>query len=240
MTHETDFLRDRERMPETRWSRILAARDQQGDVRAHIDELIRSYWRVVYKYIRWNWHKPNEDAKDLTQEFFTRFLEKNYLRSVDQARGRFRTFLKASLEHFLRDRRDFDSAAKRASPKTTLSLDFIEAFDVATAQATFDQEWVRNLFELALARLEKQCEGEGKRIGADLFRALYLEPAGTPTYRELADRFAISESDVNNQLHAARASFKEIVRQLVHDSVSSMQDLEAELKELFGADGFQL
>lgn len=235
MSIETDFLRGNHRIPETRWSQILGARDHGGDPRGHLEYLIRSYWPVVYTHIRCQWNRSNEDAKDLTQEFFARFLEKDYLRSVDPRLGRFRSFLKASLEHFLRDRRDYESAAKRAGERTAVSLDFIQEIDEPSKPTSFDQEWVRRLFEISIERLQTQCDREGKRVWAELFRAFYTE-LPTPSYAELSRRFSLKETDVNNHLHAARVAFKEIVRRLVRDTVSTPDDLEAELQELFGDD----
>lgn len=114
-----------QRFPTTRWSAIVAARSDNADERRRAFEtLIAAYWKPVYKYIRLRWGKSNEDAKDATQEFFARVMEKEFLASYDPAKARLRTFLRVCLDGFVAN---LDKAAhriKRGGDAQILSLDF--------------------------------------------------------------------------------------------------------------------
>lgn len=228
---ETDILPVDPAGGETQWWRVLAARDGEGDVRVHLDSLIRTHWRAVYRHIRRNWGKTNEEAKDLTQEFFTRFVEKNFLKSVDPGRGRFRSFLKACLENFLRDQRDRESAQKR-SPGPTVPLEFIAPIDVPEGRTSFDHEWAVVLCEVATSKLEQVLSARGRPEDARMFRDYYLSPPPGVTHRDLAKRYGLSETDVNNRLHAARVKFREIAYALIRETVLSPADLWEEIREL--------
>src|SRR5438477_5828839 len=97
----------------TRWSVVLAAgRSDSVHAKDALENLCRNYWPPLYAFVRRQGHSP-ADAQDLTQEFFARLLQKNYLRAVDPAKGRFRSFLLASLKHFLANEWDKAKAAKR-------------------------------------------------------------------------------------------------------------------------------
>ncbi len=109
----------------THWSIVLSAGDKRNPTRAlqSLEKLCRVYWLPLYTYIRRQGESP-ADAQDLTQEFFARLLEKNFLGSVDQTKGRFRSFLLASLKHFLSNERDRQRAQKRGGGQAPLPLDF--------------------------------------------------------------------------------------------------------------------
>src|ERR1039458_3848385 len=113
------------RFDQTQWSVVLAAAGKQDLALAErsLEKLCRIYWPPLYTFVRRQGENPH-DAQDLTQEFFARLLEKDFLGSVDQAKGRFRSFLLASLKHFLSHQRDRARAQKRGSGQTPLSLDF--------------------------------------------------------------------------------------------------------------------
>src|ERR1700733_5458594 len=112
----------------THWSVVLSAGDKRNPTLAlaSLEKLCRVYWLPLYTYIRRQGESPH-DAQDLTQEFFARLLEKDYLCSVDQTKGRFRSFLLASLKHFLSNQRDQARAQKRGGGQVPLSLDFSSA-----------------------------------------------------------------------------------------------------------------
>ena len=97
----------------THWSLVLSASDQPSPQAAHaLDQLCRAYWLPIYAFVR-RQGRSSHDAEDLTQEFFARLLEKKTLAVADPARGRFRSFLLASLKHFLANEWDKQRAQKR-------------------------------------------------------------------------------------------------------------------------------
>jgi len=93
-------------MVTTQWSRVLAARDgSDTEARAALEALCRTYWEPLYAFVRRQGESPDE-AADLTQGYFAELLDKDFLSVVDPSKGRFRSFLLASLKHFLSHERD--------------------------------------------------------------------------------------------------------------------------------------
>src|SRR5207249_8893705 len=132
-----------------------------------LEELCRTYWFPLYAYVRRRGH-TKEDAEDLTQEFFARFLGKNYLEGLSAGRGRFRAFLLASLKHFLANEWDKSQRQKRGGGVTLLSLDWQTAdtqFQIAanepSPEKAFDREWALALLAHVIERLCAECAAEG-------------------------------------------------------------------------------
>ena len=115
----------------TQWSQILAARDgTDAEARAALEFLIQTYWHPIYVFIRHHGHGP-EESSDLTQAFFTHILETDFLARVDPQKGRFRSFLLASLRNFLSYENERHGAIKRGGATFTNSLD-LETGDSVT------------------------------------------------------------------------------------------------------------
>lgn len=208
---ETSLGGNRFDFPETRWSRILAARDPQP-----LEELLRTYWKPIYAAIRRFHGLPVEDAKDATQEFLAVMLERGLFEDVRPEGGRFRSYLKTAIRRFMIDRHRTASAQKRAP----LDVEEMERLlrDAPPPDRVFDLEWRRTVLDAAHARIRPDH--------AEMLRA-------DGSYREIAKRLAISESDVRNRLHAARVALREAVVEVLRESVSTREELEAELHDLF-------
>src|SRR5208283_5186018 len=100
---------------------ILNAQDTSSPLATEaLEKLCRTYWYPLYAYVR-RLGEDEESAKDLTQGFFARLLEKNYLAQVQREKGKFRSFLLASLKHFMADERDRACAQKRGGGQTLIS-----------------------------------------------------------------------------------------------------------------------
>ena len=110
------IMAESDRFRTTSWSLVLAASDQAGAGEA-LARLCETYWHPVYAFIRRNGSDPDK-AQDLTQEFFARLIEKNYLEDADRRRGRFRSFLLTSVKHFLANEWDREQALKRGGGRT--------------------------------------------------------------------------------------------------------------------------
>ena len=145
----------------THWSVVLqAAGEESGRALEH---LCRTYWYPLYAFIRRKGHSP-QDAQDLTQAFFARLLEKNYVAQADRERGRFRTFLLAALTHFLADEWDKARRLKRGGGREIISFDAalaeeryrLEPIDQLDAAKLYERRWVTTLFDQVLARLEQE------------------------------------------------------------------------------------
>src|SRR6185295_284064 len=135
----------------TRWSVVLAARDGDSSAAfAALERLCRSYWRPVYAYLRREGCQP-ADAQDLTQEFFRRFIQKEWIDHLEHQRGKFRSFLLTFLKHFLSDERDRAGAQKRGGGQTFIPFEELQAeenrrfepFDSMTADRVFERRWAQ-------------------------------------------------------------------------------------------------
>ena len=238
-----------ERFPVTSHSVIssLASEDPAERTRA-FDALVRGYWKPVYKYLRFHWRADNEDAKDLTQEFLVRCLEKGLLDAYDPAKARFRTFLRVCLDGFVANERKSAARLKRGGGARHVPLDTEGAEQelalagltgAADIDAWFDQEWLRTFFAEGVARLEQWCSARGKESHFALFRRLDLDgPARGEriSYADLAREFSLSTSQVTNFLALARREFRRIVLELLRESCASEEEFRREAREVLGTD----
>lgn len=223
------------RFAETAWSRVLAAKDGG----AALEDLMRAYWRPVYACLRRFHGLAIEDAKDATQEFFATLLARDFLKSVEREGGRFRGFLKASLNNFMKDRRKSENAERRGGGRATIALD-AEPLEALLADPSapapdriFEAEWRRSVVEAAETRLRDRLAREGKPEYLAVFEQLCVNDRETPSYREVAAGIGSTEDRVRNHLHYVRKAFREEVEAVLRDSVDSEAALEAEIRELF-------
>jgi RNA polymerase sigma factor (sigma-70 family) len=188
-----------DRFPKTRWSAILAARSDDESERARaLDVLIAAYWKPVYKYVRVKWGKPVEDAKDLTQGFFAKAIEKDFFHGYDPSRARFRTFLRTCIDGFVANEQKASRRIKRGGAVSVESLDFASAegelslADIPspdTLDDYFEKEWARSFLSLAVDSLSESLNAGNREIHFRLFERYYLanDAAGPePSYNSLA------------------------------------------------------
>lgn len=209
--------------------------------------LIRSYWKPVYKFIRIQWRADEQDAQDLTQEFFTRAMESGFLERFEPSRARFRTYLRTCLQGFLSNERKAASRLKRGGEYRFVPVDFAaaeaELSHAAPAsrdpEAYFRQESIRSLFGLAVDDLRAHCEAAGKTVQFAVFERYDLQPsspAERPTYRALAEEFDIPVTQVTNYLAFARRELRRLVLERLREVSGSDGEFRAEAIELLGVD----
>jgi RNA polymerase sigma factor (sigma-70 family) len=233
--------------PATRCSVVRATGDPDPGIRRDAFEtLVAAYWKPVYKYIRIRWSLPNEDAKDLTQAFFVRAVEKGYLAPFDPAKARFRTFLRVCVDGFVAKEHRAATSQKRGGDATFCALDFEEADGEVIQRAPaaalnpddiFRQEWVRALFGLAVGDLRQQCLAAGKETHFKLFQRYDLEGPEipeAPTYAQLGEEFGLPVTQVTNYLAAIRRQFRGLVVERVRATTGSAEEFEEECRRLFG------
>ena len=229
---------------QTQWSVVLAAAGK-GDpvlVEQSLEKLCRVYWLPLYTYIRRQGESPHE-AQDLTQEFFARLLEKDLLGSVDQTKGRFRSFLLASLKHFLANQRDRARAQKRGAGRTLLSLDFSDAetslgfqpADEQTPERAFEKRWALTLLEQSLLRLRKEYADRGRQELFEQLKTTLTEERGSVAYAELSVRLGMTEAAVKMAVHRLRQRYREVLRVEIAETVSQECEVEDELRHVFRA-----
>jgi RNA polymerase sigma-70 factor (ECF subfamily) len=227
----------------TQWSMVSQAARRSSPAAAEaLQALCESYWYPLYAYVRRRGHNP-QDAQDLTQEFFARLLEKRSLTRADPERGRFRTFLLASLDHFLANEWRKAGARKRGGDRCVLSLDFqkgedryaLEPVDRWTAERTFQRRWALTLIERALERLRVEYESQGK---GSLFEALKPHLGGedpVPTYGEIAEQLGLSEGAVKTAAHRLRRRGRELLHLEAAQTLARSDDVQSEIQDLFAA-----
>ncbi len=235
--------RENSRFATTRWSVVLAVADDDAPrARRALAELCEAYWYPLYAYIRRRGYQAAE-AGDLTQEFFTRLLEKEYLQAADPQRGRFRAFLLTMLKRFLGHERRRAGALKRGGGRPPLSLDLeagerrwkAEAVDPLTPEQVYQRRWTLELLQRVLDRLEDDYRAKGK---ADQFECLrvYITPANpAPSYREVADRLGMSAGAVKVAVHRLRQRYRDLLRDEIADTVADDNEIQDELQFLLDA-----
>jgi len=251
--NDTDIGGRRAAFPETPASAVLGVGSDDPVARGRaFQALVRAYWKPVYKAVRIKWRKNNEEAKDLTQAFFTRALEKGIFASYQPERGRFRTFVRTCVHNFVTNEHEAARALKRGGGAVTLQLDFDEAEGELTSGASlapdvtfeeqFDREWARHLHAMAVRALRERLTAQGKEIRWRLFELYDLEedPERRPTYAELADRFGIKTTDVTNWLHGARRDLRRIVLSQLRSITANEDEFRQEAREMLGVDSAEL
>ena len=225
----------------THWSVVLAARDTASpESDAALAELCRTYWYPLYAFVRRKGHSPH-DAQDLTQAFFARLLEKNYVAQADRERGRFRTFLLAALNHFLADEWDKARRLKRGGGREIISFDAasaeeryrLEPIDQLDAAKLYERRWVTTLFDQVLARLEQEFRDSGKGGLFDQLKGSLLAEEPGLSYAEVGARLSLTESVVKQAVHRMRRRYRELFREEIAQTVAGPGEVEDELKHLF-------
>lgn len=222
----------------TLWTLVLRAKNPaEEDRRRALDELISLYWKPAYFFLRRK-GLDVESAKDVTQSFFTALVEKDFLRTVDREKGRFRTFLLACLEHHLADLRDRDRAQKRGGGRKPLSLDFLAAErelpadpNAGPPEAVFDRAWAVTLLARALGELRREFARDGRKLQFEALKAHVAHDADAP-YADAAESLGMTEAAVRVAVHRARRRFGELVREEVRRTVESDEAVEAEIGAL--------
>jgi RNA polymerase sigma factor (sigma-70 family) len=249
MEKDTDIGGRERRFPATRHSIVEAARSADPERRrAAFDRVVEAYWKPVYVYLRLRWRASAEDAKDLTQGFFARVLEKGYLEEYDPERARFRTFLRICLDRYAANEDAAQHRYKRGGGAEILSLDFAGAErDLPAASsaadepdAVFQREWVRGVCAEALAIVRRRCRDDGREQALRLFERCDLSDLADtdrPSYADLAAEFGIPQTQVTNLLAAARREFRRAMRDAIRARTASDDEFEEESRRLLGGAG---
>jgi len=231
-----DTRADVPRFPETRWTRIVAARDRPDLRRQVLGELCATRWQPLYVHLR-KQGLPRERAQDVVQGFLVHLLERDFLARLDPGRGRLRAYLKAALAHYQANLHEHDGAAKRGGGAQALAFDDVEALVPAAPDdpaAAFDREWAVALFESAFAALEAELASGARRGPVAVVRQLF-RLGDAPSYEELAAQHAMTVPQLKSFVHRARGRFRELLLARVADTVQTADEAEAELGELLKA-----
>jgi RNA polymerase sigma factor (sigma-70 family) len=227
----------------THWTVVLAAgRRHTPQSDAALEELCRTYWFPLYAYVRRRGH-TKEDGEDLTQAFFARLLEKNFLANLSGEKGKFRAFLLAALKHFLTNEWDKSQRQKRGGGSMHLSLDWQTAdtkFQVAATNEpspdqAFDREWALALLAKVIARLQNECAADGKAKLFEQLKVFLTTGSGETVQRETAKVLGLEEGAVRVAIHRLRKRYRILLREEISQTLSDSAQVDEEMRALFGA-----
>ena len=234
-------LRPGRSFPITRVSVIAALADPNDETRRAAGDLFaRAYWLPIAATLRARWRLDTADAEDMTQEFFAEALAKEWLSRYDPARSRFRTFLRVCLDRFAANALQSKRRLKRGGGAAMLSLEEAvvqPAEEDSAADARFRDEWVRSVFALALDALRDEARAAGKDVHVAIFEEYDVEDLPDdrrPSYRDLGERFGISEMSVTNHLAWARRAFRRHVLAVLRALSGSDAEFREDAQELLG------
>jgi RNA polymerase sigma-70 factor (ECF subfamily) len=231
------------RFATTHWSLIVAARDgEAAQAQAALADLCRAYWYPLYAYVRRQGHAA-EEAQDLTQEFFARLLEKDFLGTVDPDKGKFRSFLLTACKHFLVNERHRASAQKRGGGRPSVSLDFGDAEErygrepghSLTADRLFERRWALDLLQGVITRLQEEHVARGKGELFDRLRGFLVGERQAGGYTRAAAELRLSEGAVKVAVHRLRQRYRDLLREEIGRTVDDPQDIDEEIRALFAA-----
>jgi len=228
------------RFATTSWTKVLAARaSSSSESREALETLCKIYWYPLYAFVRRQGYGP-EESRDLTQAYFSELLEKGYLEDFDPSLGRFRVFLKASLQHFLSKERDKSQTWKRGGRAGIVSLDDQdvegryrhEPVDQLTPEQVFERRWALVILERVLERLRAEFSEPDRGPEFETLKGYLTGEAPKVPYRQAASALRTSEEAVKTSVHRLRQRFGRVLREEIGETVSSPEEIDDEVRHL--------
>jgi DNA-directed RNA polymerase specialized sigma24 family protein len=227
----------------THWSVVLSAQDPHCPrSREALEALCRTCWYPLYSYARRTGHSA-PDAEDLTQGFFARLLEKDYLKAAAREKGRFRTFLLVALKRYLANEWDRQHAQKRGgfAPVVMIDNEWAEsrfasepAHNLAP-DLIFDRQWAMTLLERTMSQLQQEYVASGRSGLFEHLRSCIAKDESALPYAEIAGRLKLTEAAVKMAVHRLRVRYREILQHEIAQTVSAPEEIEEEIRHLFSA-----
>ncbi len=228
--------------PTTHWSVVLVASDSAAPLAASaLEKFCRTYWPPVYTFIR-RQSQSQDDALDLTQEFFAGFLEKDYVRLADPKRGRLRCFMLSSIKNFLANEWDYAQAAKRGGGRMLLSLEQSAtaethrlaqvADSAATPDRAYEKQWALTLLDHALGALRQQALASDNLEQFEALKEFIWGGPSTMSQVEIALKLGVSPNSLRVAVHRLRRQYGEILRAEVGRTVTNPAEIDGELRHL--------
>lgn len=223
----------------THWSVVLSAQQDSPAAEAALEKLCRSYWLPLYAFVRREGHSP-EEAQDLTQEFFARFLERRDFDAVRREKGRLRSYLLVSVKNFLANQRHRLSATKRGRGEAPFSLDQLlanqsfelEPVEHLTADQIYERRWATAVLDQALERLGDDYRAAQKEMLFDRLKLLLVDDPDHESQAEIARQLGMTENAVKQALHRMRSRYRQVLREQIAHTVATSDEIEDELRDL--------
>ena len=223
----------------THWSVVLEAQGESPAAQEALEKLCRTYWRPIYGFVRRH-GTDAEDAEDLTQGFFALLLERKDLNSVRKEKGRLRSYLLASVKHFLADESRHAMALKRGKGQRLIPFDDVgereridaERYDRLTADQMYERRWAFTLLAQVMARLEEEYRSAGNVRFFDQMKKMLMDEPGRPSQAQVASEFDMTENAVKQAFYRFRQRYQTLLRDEIAHTVATPGDIEAELRHL--------
>lgn len=229
----------------THWSVVLlAGQEHSTQSAAALEQLCRAYWYPLYAFVRREGHGP-EAAADLTQEFFSRLLANNGLVAVDRSKGKYRTFLLASMKHLLANEWNRAQTQKRGGGFAHFSLDAaaaedryrLDPADELTPERIFERRWAETVIDSVTRRLQGEFAAADLSERFEALKIFLMADDDPPSYAEAARRLSMSEGAVRTAIYRLRQRYGELFREEIAQTVSGPQEMEEEIRQFFAALG---
>lgn len=227
----------RDRFATTHWSVVVSAGDaRSSQAERSLAVLCENYWFPLYAFVRRAGHSA-EDAQDLTQEFFVRLLDKNFLAVADRQKGRFRTFLLTAVKHFLANEQDRARAKKRGGGQAIVSLEDLESrygrepVDTLTPERIFERQWALALLNQVLSRLQAEMTANNKGLLFDTLKD-HLTGNQSASHATIAARLGMTEGAIKTAAHRLRRRYRDLLREEIAQTVACPDEIEEEIRYL--------
>jgi DNA-directed RNA polymerase specialized sigma24 family protein len=226
----------------THWSVVLEAKGESPAAQEALENLCRTYWRPIYGFVRRQGTNP-EEAKDITQGFFAQILERKDFQSVRQEKGRLRSFLLASVKHFMANERREAAAIKRGGGRALIPLDEIESYDsrefdrsdMLSADLLYDRRWAFTVLDRVFTRLREEAQHSPNAPLLERLNTLLSDEPDRPSQADIAREFGMTENAVKQAFHRLRQRYRQFLREEVAHTVATPADIEDELRHLIAA-----
>jgi RNA polymerase sigma-70 factor (ECF subfamily) len=231
------------RFAATHWSVVLAAASEDSqEAAAALEALCRQYWYPLYAFVHRLGHAP-ADAEDIVQSFFSNLLVKGSLQHADPLRGRFRTFLLASLKHFMTNQWQRQRTARRGGGVPAFSLDELgpeelytrESAHALTPERLYDRAWALRVLACVRERLRDDYARRSQTERFQLLESFLPGETSELTYAEAGRQLGLSEGSVKAEVHRFKRRYRSFLRAAVMPTVARLEDVDEELRELTAA-----
>ena len=220
---------------------MLKARGELPAAQEALENLCRTYWRPIYSFVRREGVRP-EDAKDITQGFFALILERKDFHSVRQEKGRLRSFLLASLKHFMANERRNAATIKHGGGGRLIPLDGLvddssefDRSDAPSADLLYDRRWAFTVLDRVFVRLREESQRSFNAPLLERLNTLLSDEPDRPSQAEIAREFGMTENAVKQAFHRLRQRYRQLLREEVAHTVATPAEIEDELRHLIAA-----
>lgn len=231
--------------PTTDWGLFVDIRGGSPAAKlAALEILARRYWKPVFRFLQYS-GKDEESAKDLTQAFFAAWIESNAFAKADAQRGKFRSFMLASLKRFAANEHRADHAQKRRPGAGLLSLDALmddeeirfEPIDAETPEKAFDRAWACEVVNRVLKHLETECARKDQKAHYDIFSRRLIRPIlhgqEAPSMAELGTEYGFTEKQAGNLLETAKRAYRRLLEEEIRLYAASDSEVSEEVRDIF-------